>query len=61
MTRVKLDLRRNIGPYDRLFRVILGLALISLAFARPWSLPLFAVWTLYLAGLVQIIQGASGY
>ena len=31
----ELLLRHNVGPADRLFRVILGLAILSLAFVGP--------------------------
>lgn len=44
----------NLHKYDRGFRIILGLGLVSMAFAGPQNL-----W--FLLGLIPLLTGAVGY
>lgn len=58
---MRLDFKRNLGPLDRVFRVVLGIFLIVLAFNRVVTLQSYALWILYFLGISQIIEGAVGY
>lgn len=47
-------MKKNIHPIERVFRVLIGLVLVSLAFVGPANL-----W--FLVGIVPIFTGLSGW
>lgn len=56
-----MKFKRNLGPWDRAFRIILGLGLVFVGYNRLYSLPAWGIWLFYLLGLSQIVEGAAGY
>ncbi len=58
---MKLNLERNLGPWDRLIRVAVGLYLIVSVYRNVAILPSYGIWLLYLLGLSQVVEGAAGY
>lgn len=47
-------MKRNAGSLDRTIRIVLGLAVLSMAFVGPQS-------TLGYVGLVPLVTGLAGY
>jgi hypothetical protein len=47
-------MKKNVGKVDRIFRVIVGIGLVSLVFVGPQTL-----WGL--VGLVPLLTGAIGF
>lgn len=58
---MKIGFKRNIGPFDRVFRVLGGLFLVNLAFLKSNNLHTAPIWLIYLFGLSQILEGVIGY
>jgi|GEM_PF-1657251 len=58
---MNLEFKRNLGPLDRIFRVVLGLFLVAFAYSRIIDLQAWGLWIFYLLGLSQIVEGAAGY
>ncbi|GFE65116.1 YgaP family membrane protein [Litoreibacter roseus] len=48
----------NVGPYDRIFRILSGLALVFFALAGPVAMPGWLVAALIVFGLAWLMTGA---
>ena len=58
---MNLNFKRNLGPFDRVFRIILGIFLIAFVYSKTVHLPSYGLWIFHLLGLSQVVEGASGY
>ena len=47
----------NVGPYDRVFRVISGLALAVFPFVTSWAIPVWLTAALVVFGLAWVMTG----
>ncbi|WP_227766960.1 YgaP family membrane protein [Zhaonella formicivorans] len=54
-----LSLKRNLGIFDRVLRVIVGLALLAFGYLATLNTP--STIAIYVLGIIMLVEGFAGY